>query len=660
MIRRITLNTKIILTVSITVVLSMAVLTGLLAYEQSLSLRQRIDVEHELAVSVLSFTLQNSLNVQDFKQIKDESGEVTDAVWTEIPETFGWHTITDTVQKQTFADVSILRQSAPDGGFDRITTSLTDTAGQRLLNTAIPERIAAALRNGQHVSDEAVIDGVSYMTHWMPIHDETGSVIGALEAAVPKDRLTAPRRRLLLISLAITAGLGVVTIGAVALITRRLLRPIGEVNAAMQSIARGDYATEVPHARLPDAVGEIARSLKRFATDLAEAERQRRQQVRAEEAARRQAETTAAEQARVVTEIGEGLDRLARGDLTARIESPANAPFPPTYEELRQSYNTVIDEMGRTLATMKDMAGSVGGSATQIHQAADDLAARAESQAATLQQSAAAINELTESVRSTRDRTARAEAAGHSTQEQAEDGASVVREAIEAMHRIEEGSRNVRRIIDVIDEIAFQTNLLALNAGVEAARAGEAGKGFAVVASEVRSLAQRASESAGEISDLIAKSAEQVSTGSTLVTRTGERLDAILKNTVDLKSAMSEIASATREQAAGVEEINVGITQLDSVTQQNAAMAEEMNAATNELSAKSEELSGAVSRFHLALADNVIPMMQPFCGIPDLPRAKTTSEFDRDDDVAAGHCRAGRANRSFGASLPAQSWSEGF
>jgi methyl-accepting chemotaxis protein len=168
------------------------------------------------------------------------------------------------------------------------------------------------------------------------------------------------------------------------------------------------------------------------------------------------------------------------------------------------------------------------------------------------------------------------------------------------MARIEQSSRRISDIIGVIDEIARQTNLLALNAAVEAARAGDAGRGFAVVASEVRSLAQRSSQAAKDIKDLITNSSGQVKEGVELVNRAGAALGEIVDSIKTVADVVSDIASASAEQSTGIEQVNKALGQMDEVTQQNSALVEENAATAKMLEQLAVSMNERVSFFRLA------------------------------------------------------------
>lgn len=393
--------------------------------------------------------------------------------------------------------------------------------------------------------------------------------------------------------------LGAAIAAGIALpLSRRLSRSADQT----ERLAHGDLSVEIDGAEGSNELAKMARALEVFKQNeierlrLAEAARiaEDEQSARREDEMRRQA--------RVVRDIGDGLNRLAKGDLTHSIASPATDPFPAEYDSLREAYNSVLHSLSGTLGRIADVADQVRNGSAEISSAAQDLSGRAEAQAATLEQSAAALNELNESVRSTAERARSAEHVSRENRSIAESGVTVVQDAVVAMKGIEKSSEQITRIIGVIDDIAFQTNLLALNAGVEAARAGEAGRGFAVVASEVRGLAQRASESAREIKSLISESAAQVQTGSALVGRTGASLAQILSKAQEVSEQITAIAAAAQEQSIGLGEINTGVNQLDQVTQQNAAVAEETNAAAAALQQQSHDLLQEIAGFQTGSA----------------------------------------------------------
>lgn len=183
------------------------------------------------------------------------------------------------------------------------------------------------------------------------------------------------------------------------------------------------------------------------------------------------------------------------------------------------------------------------------------------------------------------------------TQEKVEKSGSVVTSTMKAMADINESSKEIADIINVIDSIAFQTNLLALNAAVEAARAGEQGRGFAVVANEVRNLAGRSADSAKLIKNLINDSVAKVKNGSKLVNESGEALKMITESVKKISSIVSEISESFQEQANGIEQINQAVTQIDETTQQNAALVEESAAASEAMTQKVKLLAGLAYQF---------------------------------------------------------------
>ena len=169
-------------------------------------------------------------------------------------------------------------------------------------------------------------------------------------------------------------------------------------------------------------------------------------------------------------------------------------------------------------------------------------------------------------------------------------GVVAVQQAVEAMGQIDEASKKIASIINLIDGIAFQTNLLALNAALEAARAGDHGRGFAVVADEVRSLAQKVAQSANEIKLFIEDSSNKVKEGSHLVDKTGKALNSIAQSIEEVNDIVTEIAAATKEQSSVINQVNKAVGKLEEVNQLNTALVEEFSCSSLSLNNQTDYL----------------------------------------------------------------------
>lgn len=344
----------------------------------------------------------------------------------------------------------------------------------------------------------------------------------------------------------------------------------------------------------------LANILKKKAVD-AEVEAKRQEAVENAEIAQDAqllAQSSQEQSERIVTVLTKNLASLADGDLTCEITEE----FPASHAKLRDDFNRTIETLNTTMEKVVDVATGIQSGSHEVSRASDNLSNRTESQAATLEQAAAALEELTNSVSSAADGTKSVESSILQAKEGAENSGHVVQNAVEAMNEIENSASHINQIIGVIDNIAFQTNLLALNAGVEAARAGEAGNGFAVVASEVRALAQQSAESAKEIKALIGNSTEQVDHGVTLVGNAGIALGEIVSQISEISRLMTAITEGTMQQSASLTEINAGVTHLDRVTQENAAMAQQSNQSSHRLDADARALAQLISQFTIRKA----------------------------------------------------------
>jgi methyl-accepting chemotaxis protein len=330
-------------------------------------------------------------------------------------------------------------------------------------------------------------------------------------------------------------------------------------------------------------------------------------------AAAQQAEQLAAQKT-VIATLSEGLGKLAGGDLAWRMDDRNG--LAAEYRALADAYNASAAQLSQIIGEVRSSASGVNAGASEIRAASDDLAQRNERQAASIQETNAAMVQVTREVRKAAEGAEAARAAMHQTHAEAHNGGAVVRQSVEAMSAIEQSAREITQIIDVIDAIAFQTNLLALNAGVEAARAGEAGKGFAVVAGEVRALAQRSADAARDIKRLIATSTAHVGEGVALVGETGTLLEAIVGQMGDVTAQVSTIADMASQQASKLEQVGQAVGAMDTMTQQNAAMVEQSTAAARNLSQEASRLADMVVQFRIGQNDGKAPAARARAALP--------------------------------------------
>jgi methyl-accepting chemotaxis protein len=282
--------------------------------------------------------------------------------------------------------------------------------------------------------------------------------------------------------------------------------------------------------------------------------------------------------------------RIAGGDLRSDGGEYASASLLGALERMRGTLSSIVSEV-------QEGAHVVSTTSAEIARGNDDLSQRTQEQASSLEETAASMEEMTATVKQNAENATAADRLSRHARGEAEKGGAVVGEAMEAMRAIGDSSRRIGDIVGLIDEIAFQTNLLALNAAVEAARAGEQGRGFAVVAAEVRRLAQSSAAASREIKSLIAESGERVEVGASLVEQSSVALRDIVASVKKVTDIVAEIAAASAEQSAGVEQVNLAIAQIDQVTQENAALVEEAAAAAKSMQDQAHSLSDQVAFF---------------------------------------------------------------
>ncbi|MGG7565895.1 methyl-accepting chemotaxis protein [Rhodovulum sp. DZ06] len=377
------------------------------------------------------------------------------------------------------------------------------------------------------------------------------------------------------------------------------LKPVSAFFEKME--AEGRAHRDALTAELAEAIGDVAG--RAAAGDLSARVDRRFGDPRLDSIAERLNALFATTQ-EVIGSVGKAMHALAEGDLSAALRAEHGGDL----GRLRDDFNQSAGALRSLVDQVKTAAADIQFRAGEIAAGAADISTRASSQAASLEETSAGMAELNDYTR------ANAAAADQAAQlaDTASARAAQTHEAIEAnlasMGRIEDGARRIADIVTLIDGIAFQTNLLALNAAVEAARAGEAGKGFAVVASEVRNLAQRASDSAKDIRELIASSEQEVARGVAQAGDTKSALDALASSIQEVKAAVRSISSATRQQADNLAAIAGSVDEVDRLTQDTARLVESSAAEAAQLRGASDQLEELVRVFRVDGGGAAAPM----------------------------------------------------
>ncbi|SDH88443.1 methyl-accepting chemotaxis protein [Alloyangia pacifica] len=396
-------------------------------------------------------------------------------------------------------------------------------------------------------------------------------------------------RSSLLVTGAVTLLMTLAMAGIAVLIAEFVTRRLGRLTGVMMDFVEGRFEAWVPYIHSRGEIGHMAQAIYRF-KQLSKAAIEKRAEDEAQLNARHQ---------QVVDLMTDGLNALARADLTLRFDEP----LAEEYDAIRTDFNTATARLREVMRAVSGTVGEIEQRSRGLRGSASDLAERTTTQVETISSTAETVSGLTSTLAETDVALKDVKHLADEAKGRADRSGEVVRNAVAAMDRIAESSGRIAQITTVIEDISFQTNLLALNAGVEAARAGESGKGFAVVAMEVQGLASRSADAALEIKGLIEESAREVSGGVNLVGETGEALQAILEQILRVDEVLSNISAAAESQNRELQGVNAAMTRLRDLTSQNTEVADASRDASTELAEGAQRLSALVSEFDLRVPE---------------------------------------------------------
>ena len=443
----------------------------------------------------------------------------------------------------------------PDPKF--IGTALEDTPINSEFKKTIADRAYGLVEFSDHTGKN-----VGYLT---PVGDTNWSVVSVLPQKEFVSGYSALR--------ALLVGIIVATIVAftvlILAISKKITRPLIELNEAAQQIAEGDLDIQLSiHAK--NEIGLVADSIQRTVTRLNE-------------------------YIGYIQEISQVLNQMAHGDMRIHLTKEYLGEF----SIIKKSLNGISDSLNETLLLINNTSQRVSKGSTHVSDAAHALAVGATQQASAIQELTASAQVIADQSKDNAEKAETAKTLAMEAGGELQQGNEHMRSMLGAMEEIERSSEEVQKIIKAIDDIAFQTNILALNAAVEAARAGEAGKGFAVVADEVRNLAVRSAGAAKQTQSLVEQSVSSAQIGLKIARDTAESLDRVKDKAMQSTVLIGVIADSSKEQAQTIEQINIGLDQISTVVQSNAATAEQSSAASEELSEEANRLYREINKFKL-------------------------------------------------------------
>nr|WP_245842525.1 methyl-accepting chemotaxis protein [Sphingomonas laterariae] len=346
----------------------------------------------------------------------------------------------------------------------------------------------------------------------------------------------------------------------------------------MEALAAGDLQSPIAHTEFRDCVGRMTKAMFTF-----------RDNARKQIDLNVEAERNSA----IVRGMTDNLKRLAQGDLTAEITED----YPASYAELRANFNAALESLRDLIGSVRTSAQTIDTGSIEIARASEDLARRTEANAASLEETTAAVTQMDERLKRTADAAATTVERANGTIGVVQVGREIADDAVRTMGRVSEGAKGIDTVIEGLDKIAFQTRVLAMNAAVEAGRAGEAGRGFAVVADLVSALAMRSEEEAKRAREQLTATQEDIGAAVHAVTRVDSALADIVTDVGQVHALLAGMADDNRAQSSAISEISQAIGAMDRATQQNAAMVEESSAAARNLASEVASLSAEASRF---------------------------------------------------------------